>query len=67
VLIRRNVQLRRAVYRELQKQASRLGISVALLVRAVLADWMRRTSRGRRDWDLGVPDVRDVARRLRRR
>lgn len=66
-LIRRNVQLRRAVYARLRLQARRLGVSVALLVRVVVAEWLGRTARDRRDWDRGIPKSADLARQLRRR
>ena len=66
-LIRRNLQLRRAAYRQLKAQARRLGISVALLIRVLVAEWLERTASGRRDWDRGIPRSRDLARRVRPR
>ena len=66
-LIRRNLQFRRAAYGRLRLQARRLGVSVALLVRVITAEWLTKTARDRRDWDRGIPATRDLARQLRRR
>lgn len=66
-LIRRNFQLRRAAYARLRRQARKLGVSVALLVRVVVAEWLRATARDRRDWDRGIPKAGDLARQLKRR
>ena len=66
-LIRRNLQFRPQAYRRLQIQADQLGISVARLVRSLVADWLEKTAAGRRDWDRGVPPLEELVRRLKSR